>query len=285
LLIGVVCALAAATLYAAGIALQSLDARQARLGDALRPALLIGLVQRPRWLLGGVVSFLGWPLQALALAKAPLAVVQPALAFNLVVLLVIARRLTPDPVTRTDVLGALSIAAGVAGMAVAAPERGGDEGGRTLLLVAVLGVLSALPLVFRRQTMRGAILLPAAAGVGYTLLAIATRLLGDSVSGDRLLAGACWLAVVAFAAYAGTVCEMSAMQTRPATLVVPVTVSVESVLPILVAPLALSERLPGSAGARVLLAGGLGLILVGVTILGRAPAVADLRHEPAVSGL
>jgi uncharacterized membrane protein len=285
MLIGVMAALAAATLYAAGIALQSLDARRAHAGDVLRAALLLSLIRRPRWLLGGVISFLGWPLQAYALAEAPLAVVQPALAFNLVVLLVIARRFTPDPVTRSDVAGALAITAGVVGLAFAAPARGGDDGTRTLVLVGILGALSALPLLVRAPMLRVALVLPAVAGVAFTLLAIATRLAGDTLTGDRLLAGACWLAVAGFAAYTATVCEMSAMRTRPATLVVPLTVSVESLLPVVVGPLALSERLPASPPSRVVLAAGLVLIVAGVTVLGRAPALAELRHEPSVAAI
>jgi uncharacterized membrane protein len=282
-LIGVLAALAAATLYAAGIALQSLDARESHSDDALRPALLLGLVRRPRWLLGGVVSFLGWPLQAFALAQAPLAVVQPALAFNLVVLFAIARRFTPDPVTRANVGGALAITAGVVALSLAAPHRGGDHGARTLLLVGVLVILSALPLILRGHMLRAGILLPAAAGVAFTLLAIATRLADDTFTGNRLLAGVCWLAVAGAAAYAATVCEMSAMRTRSATFVVPMTVSVESVLPIVVGPLALSERLPASPGLRLVLGLGLALIVAGVTLLGRAPGLAELRHEPTVA--
>jgi len=282
-LIGVLAALAAATFYAAGVALQSLDARQAHSDDVLRASLLVGLLQRPRWLIGSAVSLIGWPLQALALAEAPLAVVQPALAFNLVVLLVIARRLTPDAIPRADVLGAFAITLGVVALAVTAPSRGGEAGSRTLVLVAVLGVISALPLVFRHQTRRIAILVPAIAGVGFTLLAIATRLAEDSFGDARYVPCACWLVVAGLSAYAATVCEMSAMHTRAATLVVPVTVSVESVLPIVVAPLALSEHLPMSTGARAILVAGLLLIVVGVSILGRTPALADLRHEPGVT--
>jgi hypothetical protein len=284
-LIGVVCALLAATFYAVGVALQSLDARRSHSDDALRASLLLALIRRPRFVLGTAISTLGWPLQALALAKAPLAVVQPTLAFNLVVLLVIARRLTPDPVARSDIAGALAITAGVVALAFAAPTRGGDIGTRTIVMVAVLGLLSALPLVARDRLPQSGILLPAAAGVGFTLLAIATQLADDTVGGRRVLAGLCWLAVAGLAAYAATVCELSAMRTRTATLVVPVTVSVESVLPIVVGPLALAESLPGSAGSRLVLAGGLALIVVGVTVLGRAPALAELRHEPSVAAV
>ena len=60
----------------------------------------------------------------------------------------------------------------------------------------------------------------------------------------------------------------------------PLTVSVESVLPIIVAPIALSERLPTSTGARLTLAVGLALICPGSSLLGRDPALAELHVEP-----
>jgi hypothetical protein len=284
-LIGVACALLAAACYAAGVALQSLDARAAHSDDTLRASLLLQLIQRPRFVIGTVVSFAGWPLQALALAEAPLAVVQPALAFNLVVLLVIARVATPDPVGRIEVAGAVAITAGVVLLSLGAPSRGGDTGTRTVLLVVALGAISVLPLVLRRFVTRGALVLPAVAGVGYTLLALATRLADDSLGGRRLIACAIWLAVAGLAAYVATVCELSAMHSRSPTLVVPVTVSVESVLPILIGPLALAESLPGSALARLALAGGVLLILAGAVTLGRAPALAELRHEPVVAAV
>jgi hypothetical protein len=284
-LIGVVCALLAATFYAVGVSLQALDARRSHSDDVLKPSLLLALIRRPRFVIGSIVSFLGWPLQAVALAEAPLAVVQPTLAFNLVVLLVIARRLSPDPVTRSDVVGALAITVGVVLLAIAAPARGGEVGNRTIVLVLVLGAVAALPLVLRRQMVRNAVLLPAAAGVGFTLLAIATRLADDTVSGERVLAGLVWLAVGGLAAYSATVCEMSAMRTRAATLVVPVTVSVESVLPIIVGPLALAESLPVSLASRTVLGSGLLLVVLGVALLGRAPALAELRHEPTVAAV
>ena len=170
-------------------------------------------------------------------------------------------------------------------LAIAAPARGGENGTRTLALVAVLGVVSALPLLLRGHVLRAAILLPAAAGVAFTLLAIATRLASDTLTGHRLLAGVCWLGIAGFAAYAATVCEMSAMRTRSATLVVPLVVSVESVLPIVVGPLALSERLPTSTPGRIALGLGLAAIVAGVSLLGRAPALAELRHEPTVAGV
>ena len=75
------------------------------------------------------------------------------------------------------------------------------------------------------------------------------------------------------------------MRTRSATFVVPIVVSVESVLPIVVGPIALSEGLPSSPGSRAVLALGLVAIVAGVSCSGAAPALAELRHEPSVAGV
>jgi hypothetical protein len=52
-----------------------------------------------------------------------------------------------------------------------------------------------------------------------------------------------------------------------------------------VGPLALSERLPASPASRLVLVAGIVLVVVGVTLLGRAPALAELRHEPSVAAI
>src|SRR5205085_6876992 len=89
LLIGLAFAFGAAALYAAGIALQALEAREAPEEHALRMSLFLRLVSRPRWLAGTAVGLAGWALQALALTRAPLTLVQPAVAASLVFLLAI----------------------------------------------------------------------------------------------------------------------------------------------------------------------------------------------------
>ena len=75
-------ALAAAALYTTSVTLQALEARRAPVALQLRPALIGFLVRRPRWMLGTALGLLGWPFQALALARGPLALVQPTLALS-----------------------------------------------------------------------------------------------------------------------------------------------------------------------------------------------------------
>ncbi|MCW3019972.1 MAG: hypothetical protein JWN10_2280, partial [Solirubrobacterales bacterium] len=63
LILGIVAAVGASALYSLGIALQAMDAKEAPDEEHLRPALVIGLFRRARWLLGTGLSMLGWPLQ------------------------------------------------------------------------------------------------------------------------------------------------------------------------------------------------------------------------------
>ena len=82
LLLGVTAACAASTMYNLGIALQAIEARVSPPELGMRLSLVAGLLRRPRWLAGTLLTILGWPLQTAALLLAPLTVVQPALAFG-----------------------------------------------------------------------------------------------------------------------------------------------------------------------------------------------------------
>src|ERR1700758_3992475 len=102
LVLGIAAAVGASTLYSLGIALQALDAREAPHEEHLRPALVVGLFRRSRWLLGTGMSILGFPLQGLALTLAPLVVVQPALAAGLLVLLFVGTRMLDEHAGRYE---------------------------------------------------------------------------------------------------------------------------------------------------------------------------------------
>ncbi len=76
-------------LYALSSSLQALEARRTPQSTALRASLLTRLVRRPIWLAGTAASLAAWPMQAAALAFGSVALVQPALGFGLIVLLLL----------------------------------------------------------------------------------------------------------------------------------------------------------------------------------------------------
>src|SRR4030088_2736418 len=147
LLLGIVAAMGASTLYSLGIALQAMDAKQAPHEEHLRLALAWGLVRRARWLLGTGLSILGFPLQVLALMLAPLVVVQPALAAGLLVLMLLGERILGEPAGRYEYIAVSMLVVGVVGAARTAPTRStmlSDELPITLVLLG-LGAASLIP--------------------------------------------------------------------------------------------------------------------------------------------
>src|SRR5580692_8562498 len=149
LLIGIALAAGASTLYSLGIAIQALDARDVSHRHTLRISLLAHLVTRVRWLFGTGLTVLGWPLQIIALAYAPLVVVQPALASGLLVLLLAGERLLGEPPGRRELLSIGAIVAGVVGIAALAPGHSTRHvhGAGLIVVLALLGAAAFTPFV------------------------------------------------------------------------------------------------------------------------------------------
>src|SRR5450756_2048184 len=113
LILGIVAAVAASTLYSLGVALQAMDAKRTPHSEHLHPALALNLLRRARWLAGTGLSMLGWPLQVVA----PLVVVQPTLAVGLLVLLFLGQRMLGEHAGRREHIAMGAIVLGVVGIA------------------------------------------------------------------------------------------------------------------------------------------------------------------------
>jgi hypothetical protein len=173
-ILGAVLACSASLLYNVG---QALDAREAPAAESLRPALLLRLVRRPRWLAGTGLNLLGWPLQALAVGLAPLAVVQPSLAFGLLALLAIGSRTPGVRVGRRDVGATLAIFAGVVVVA-AVSGVASREPGTGVEPAVVLGALGRSWRSPRAAPSRGAGSRRSSSSTRYTAVAPARRCCG-----------------------------------------------------------------------------------------------------------
>jgi drug/metabolite transporter (DMT)-like permease len=93
-------ALLSAFVYGAGVVLQQRAALEAPPEEAARPRLLLRLVRRPLWLLGLAADIVGFGLQAAALHRGSLVVVQPLITTSLVFALVLTSAWTHEPITR-----------------------------------------------------------------------------------------------------------------------------------------------------------------------------------------
>ena len=227
----------AGLLYNGGVALQSLEARRTPDHWSWRPTLISRLLRRRRWNLGLIIGLLGWPLQAISLLHAPLAVVQPALASGLVLLLVVGARLG-EHVGAREMLAVLALIVGVGALAVVghAPHFGKGPSIWAFVAFAAFAVIAGgAALVSRRRPIdvrvsagMGGLSL-AASGMS-TALAAAALHRGDT---DAIIG---WILVTAVAGIVGLLAEMSALQHLSASRVAPIEQAIEIVLPVLLSP-------------------------------------------------
>jgi drug/metabolite transporter (DMT)-like permease len=282
ILLGVVAATSASALYSVGIAVQALDARLAPAQERLRLALAARLVRRARWLAGTGLTILGWPLQLVALLWASIVVVQPALAAGLLLLLGLSTRILGEPPRRRDVVATIAIVVGIAVLAVAAPAPSHEHahGAPLALALTALALLALAPYLLDRLGRGHATVTVAGAGVGYATGGVTTALAADALHRGAWLEALAWAVATALASGSGLLSEMSALQERPAIHVAPVVFTIQTVVPVALAPWLLHATLsdPGQLPA---VAGGLALVVAGSWALSRSSALLGLTGEPA----
>ncbi len=283
LLIGILAATGASTLYSLGIGVQALDARDTSHRHTLRISLLTELLRSGRWLAGTAMTALGWPLQIVALLFAPLEVVQPALAIGLLVLLALGERLLGERPGGRELAAVCAIVLGVIGIAALAPDRSTHHahGIALLVVLAVLGVAALIPFLAQFVGRPVANLSMLGAGLAFAWGALATKLVADAASGGHWPAAVLWGAAAISASIVGLTAEMSALQHRPAILVAPVVFVAETFVPVMLAPLILHVSFLNTPLSGVPLLICLLVLLGGATVLARSPALLALSGDRA----
>jgi drug/metabolite transporter (DMT)-like permease len=151
LIIAVPAAVGAAAIFGLASAIQQRATKQVPPAGTLNPRLLLELVRQPLWVLGGVTVVVGLALQLLALAFAPLVLVQPLLATGVLFATVFSALLAHRGVDRLIVLGALASVAGLAAFLLFArpTDTTGKlaDGAKLLPLTVVLGLIVTACLV------------------------------------------------------------------------------------------------------------------------------------------
>jgi drug/metabolite transporter (DMT)-like permease len=144
LVAAVAAALAGAVIYGLSAVLEQRSVSQVAERGVFAPRLLVDLARRPLWLASIAATIAGAVLQAIALHFAPLALVQPILACDLLFAVLInaaARRAAPDGVL---LAGAVCCAAGLGVFLAVAQPTGGTE---TVSLPAVIPLAAGLAAV------------------------------------------------------------------------------------------------------------------------------------------
>jgi hypothetical protein len=285
LVLGIVAAVGASALYNSSIALQALEAREVAGEHSLRPSLIGRLLRNKRWLGATALGFAGWPLEIGALLLAPLTVVQPCLASGLILLLWLGAKKLGEAPGRREWTAVAAIVVGVAGVALAAPDRTTDHAGTGAIALALVlvAIPIAAPYALRGRAAALGWLPVVSAGFGYAWTAIASKLLTDELAAGALLVAVAWLATAATSEGLALLSEMSALQRRPATHVAPVMFAVQVLVPVLLAPLIFGESWGSTPLGGVALVVSIAVALAGTVLLAGSRTVGAVI-ESAHSG-
>jgi drug/metabolite transporter (DMT)-like permease len=277
--LGLIAAAAASVAFNVGVILQAADARREPAEEGLRLTLLTHLLHRRRWLAGLALGGVGFGLQVVALSLAPFVVVQPVLAAGLLLMLYLGVRMLGERVGWPEVIGVIGITAGIGLLAWGRPsgiETVTSEAAVISVMGAMIGV-ALIPFVLRgRGRLDSATFVIVASALAYGASNIATKLVSDGIGDGAWIVVAVWLAVTGAIGVVGLTTEMTALQRRPATFVVPVSFAIQTFLPIVFEPIYLTERWGSAALDGVPLIVGLALIALGAIAVARTRAVSAL---------
>jgi drug/metabolite transporter (DMT)-like permease len=279
LALGLLAAAAASVAFNVGIIWQAADARREPAAEGLRLSLIAHLAHRRRWIAGFLLGGVGFGLQVLALSWAPFVVVQPVLAAGLLLVLYLGVRILGERVGRAEVAGVLGITAGIGLLAWGTPA--GTEtvssGGAVVVVMVAMTVVSLIPFALRgRGRLDSANFVIVASALAYGASNIATKLVSDQIDSGLWLAAALCLATAAATGLIALTTEMTALQRRPATFVVPLSFAVQTFVPVILEPVYLSERWGTAALDGAPLIAGLLLVGLGAIAVAKTRAVSAL---------
>ncbi len=241
------------------------------------PRFLAQILRRPIWLAGGACQAAGWVLQAAALDRGPLVIVQSLTTMSLVIALPLGARITDQQITRRVTCGAAAVVAGIVLFLAAGSPQGGTSTppaaawwSACLTSAAIIVVMFTLGR--HRRGAGKALMFGAAAGVGFAVQAAVTKvfvtLLGHGVA--TLLSS--WTTYVLMAsALIGFVLQQSALKTG---VLAPAMASSNAMTLFASVVLGLTVFGEGVSNGNAHLASaivGLGIALAGIVLLAGAP--------------
>jgi drug/metabolite transporter (DMT)-like permease len=211
-------AILAAITFALGTVLQQKGTLSTDAGED-DPKFLLQVLHQPVWLAGMIFQAIGWVLQAMALDRASLVVVQSLTSLSLVIALPLGAWLTAQRIGRREMGGALLTLLGITlFLSVGQPQGGTSHPSATTWWVACSVTLALVVLLgFLGNRMTGAdkaLTLGAAAGIGFGLQAAVTKTFVTEIGGGVLgLLGSWSTYVLIVSAVLGFVLQQAALKT------------------------------------------------------------------------
>lgn len=258
LLIGLLLALVATTADNLGVVLQASQARKAPPDLRLRVGLVLRLVRMRLWIAGGVLLVVGVALQTTALAFAPLTLVQAAVGFGVVVLVVASSRVLGERLSPRQMVAAVLLVGSIIGVAMlSAPPAHRPTNWEWLgVISAAAAAVAAVPYIVHRRSGRlfGAAGLAIGAGAAYAADAALLKAIADAFARDTLGVVPVLVAILGVLGVAGFLLEETALTAGRPTTVNPIIMLFQVGVPIALGPLVFDENVqPGVKGILLML--------------------------------
>ena len=276
--------LLAALLIGTGFVLQQNAAQREPDSRFLRLRLMTDLLRTPRWLAGIGCMIGGQVLAAWSIGHLSLAFVEPLLTTNLVFALLIAVPMFKASLKVWEVLGAAVL---ITGVALLSASRSAKPIGLSFGSVshwpaaAVIAAIAALAVHagLRRQGRPRAMLTGMGAGLVFGIQDALTRQTLEILQSSGISAlFTSWAPYALVGAGATGIWLMqSAFNAGPLQESLPAIAAGEPLVGILLGVIVFGDRIQVSPGMLAIQAGGIAALVVGVIMVGRAPALSQLR--------
>jgi drug/metabolite transporter (DMT)-like permease len=285
-------AIAAAVAFAVGTVLQQRGTLATQAGED-DPRFLVQILRQPIWLAGGIVQAIGWVLQAAALDRGSLVVVQSITSLSLVLALPLGVWLTGQHVGRREISGAVLTLAGIILFLSAGQPAGGTAQPAAAAWWAAclitLGLVATLTGLGRHaEGAARALTFGIAAGFAFGLQAAVTKTFVTEIGGGVLGLLASWsVYVLIISAIVGFSCQQSALKSGVLAPAIASSNSVSLFSSVILGVTVYGERLSSNGAAHTASAiVGLLIAVGGIALLaGSPPPDQESRHtgQPAAA--
>jgi drug/metabolite transporter (DMT)-like permease len=276
--------LLAALLIGTGFVLQQHAAQREPDSRFLRLRLMTDLLRTPRWLAGIGCMIGGQILAAWSIGHLSLAFVEPLLTMNLVFALVIAVPLAKASLKVWEIVGAVVLITGVSLLSAARSAKpvgllfGSVSHWPAAAAIAAIA-FSAVHAGLRRSGRPRAMLTGTAAGLIFGIQDALTRQTLEILQSSGISAlFTTWAPYALVGAGAiGIWLMQSAFNAGPLNVSLPAISAGEPLVGILLGVIVFGDRIQVAPGMLAMQAGGILALVVGVIMVGRAPALSQLR--------
>lgn len=281
----VICAVLAAVLFAFAAVMQQESTQTVPSAKSLHPALLLDLLRRPKWVLGGLSMLGGFGLQAVALAFGPVALVQPIVVLELAFAIPFGILRRHRRAGLREWAGILAVMTGVAIFLLSAdPGQGVQNPPTTQWLESLVpvGAVATLAVVIgsTRHGPTRAMFLGSAAGLAFGVLSVLTKAVTHLLSSDISKAFVTWQVYVAIAVgiLALTVSQ-SAYQAGPLAYSMPFIGVLEPLVAVIIGDTVLGEAVRLTEAQFALELAAAAVACIGIVLLTTSQTVLSIYEE------